>query len=112
MSPLLRVASFLIIFEKKLEDFMTTLPPPGVNKAPENSLESKVYAIVEKYSNYIPIMNDRYRLGYTLFKYMIGEGDPPDISVKGAKLSLEGISAKDLAQKINADLEELKKAEN
>lgn len=91
---------------------MTTLPPPGVNKAPEDSLESKVYAIVEKYSEYIPIMNERYRLGYTLFKYMTGEGDPPAVSVKGSKLTLKGITADDLAQKINVDLEELKKAEN
>ncbi len=33
---------------------MSTLPPPKVKKAPEDSLESKVYSMVETFKEYIP----------------------------------------------------------
>ncbi len=56
---------------------MTTLPPPSTQKFPENSLEKKVYEIVENLSQYIPIMNDRNRLAFNLYKFMQGKGIVP-----------------------------------
>ncbi len=86
---------------------MTTLPPPATNNFPEDSLEKKAYNIVEKYAEHIPIMNDRNRLGFNLFRYLSGEGDPPEISVKSSKIKLVGITEKELAEKLSADLKEL-----
>jgi len=83
---------------------MTTLPPPGTNFFPDDSLEKKVYNVVEKYAANIPIANDRSRLGFNLYRYLTGEGDPPDITVKNSKLKLEGISEKELAQKLANDI--------
>ncbi len=86
---------------------MTTLPPPSTKKFPEDSLEKKVYNIVEKYSENIPIPNDRNRLGFNLYRFMTGEGDPPEICVKTAKLKVEGISEEELAAKISEDLKQI-----
>ncbi len=86
---------------------MTTLPPPSTNFFPEDSLEKKVYNIVEKYAANIPISNDRNRLGFNLYRYMTGEGDSPDISVKTSKLKLEEITEKELAEKLTDDLKEI-----
>lgn len=83
---------------------MTTLPPPGTIKFPEASLEKKVYNIVEKFGEYIPITNDKNRLGYCLFKFVKGEGDPPKIALRSAKIKVEGISIDELASKIDVEL--------
>ncbi len=83
---------------------MTTLPPPSTNFFPAESLEKKVYSIVEKYSENIPIPNDRNRLGFNIFRFVTGEGDDPFISVKTSKLKLVGISEKELADKLSEDL--------
>ncbi|MGE5354135.1 MAG: hypothetical protein ACM3P0_18760 [Acidobacteriota bacterium] len=88
---------------------MTTLPPPSVKPFPEDSLEKQVYNIVEKYKENIPIMNDRNRLGYNLFKYMSGEGDSPEILVKSTKIKIVGMTKEELAQKLSADLKAVKK---
>ncbi len=88
---------------------MTTLPPPDTDFYPEDSLEKKVYTIVEKFKENIPIMNDRNRLGYNLFKFMNGEGDAPVILVKSAKIKIEGITKEELASKINGELSSLNK---
>jgi len=87
---------------------MSTLPPPSVKKSSEDSLESKVYTIVEGLKDYIPVMNDRNRLGFGLYKYMKGEGDKPEILVKTSKLNVKNISLDELAQKINSALSGLK----
>lgn len=87
---------------------MTTLPPPAVNPAPENSIEKQVYSIVDKYKEHLPIVNDRYRLGFTLFKFVKGEGDSPEILVKSTKIKLEGISEEEFAKKLAEELKNLK----
>ena len=87
---------------------MSTLPPPSIEPSPEDSLESKAYEIVEKLSQYIPIPNDRNRLGFNLYKYLKGEGDNPEIVVQNAKLKIEGITSPELADKIKAELEKIK----
>ena len=87
---------------------MTTLPPPKVKKAPEDSLESKVYSMVETFKEYIPTPNDRNRLSYCLFKYLNGEGDAPKILLKTSKINYEGISKEELAKKLDEELSKIK----
>jgi len=86
---------------------MTTLPPPGTKEFPETSLEKKVYAIAESFSQYIPIINDRNRLGYCLYKFVSGEGDPPKVLLRSAKIKVVGIPIDELAEKIDAELKKL-----
>jgi len=88
---------------------MSTLPPPATRQTPEDSLEKRVYEIVESFSKHLPIMNDRNRLGFSLYKYVMGEGDHPAILVKSTKVKIEGISAEELALKLAAEIEKLKK---
>ena len=87
---------------------MSTLPPPKTKEFPESSLEKKVYGIVSSLSTYLPVANDRNRLGFGLYKYMSGEGDPPEVLVKTSKLRLEGITFQDLAKIISQELEKIK----
>jgi hypothetical protein len=87
---------------------MSTLPPPKVKKAPEDSLESKVYTMVEMFKEYIPTPNDRNRLSYCLFKYLNGEGDTPIVLLKTSKINYEGISKDDLAKKLDEELAKIK----
>lgn len=87
---------------------MTTLPASQVKPAEGNSLEKKVYSLVDRYKEYLPIENDRYRLAFALYKYMTGEGDEPSITIKTNKLNLEGITQNELAEKLSVDLNDLK----
>jgi hypothetical protein len=88
---------------------MATLPPPGVQFFPEDSLEKRLYKIVEGLKEYLPIPNDRNRMGFCLYKYMTGEGDPPEVLVKSTKIKIEGITAEKLAQHISEELVEISK---
>jgi hypothetical protein len=88
---------------------MSTLPSPGTNKFPDDSIEKQVYKVIEDLSDYLPIMNDRNRLGYSLFKYVKGEGDIPLITLKNAKVKIEGISLEELSKKISVELEKIPK---
>ncbi|MDR3628214.1 MAG: hypothetical protein P4L45_15330 [Ignavibacteriaceae bacterium] len=88
---------------------MTTLPPPGTNNFPDDSIEKQVYTIIDNLSSYLPIMNDRNRLGYALFKFMQGEGDSPFITLKNAKVKIEGIELEALAEKISVELGKIPK---
>ncbi|MBU1095754.1 MAG: hypothetical protein CVV23_03490 [Ignavibacteriae bacterium HGW-Ignavibacteriae-2] len=83
---------------------MATLPAPGVNKAPENSIEKQVHNIVEKLNINIPLPNDRIRLGYGLYQYMLGQGDPPEILIKSTKIEIVGIAKGELAALLNEEL--------
>ncbi len=87
---------------------MTTLPPPKVKKAPADSLESKVYSLIENYREYIPITNDRNRFAYCMVKYLNGEGDAPVIALKTAKINVEKISLEYLAKKLDQELAKIK----
>lgn len=88
---------------------MSTLPPPAVNEFPPDSLEKQVYNLVDLFSEYLPVPNDRNRLSYSLFKYMTGEGDPALVSIKAAKVTLKGIAIEDLANKLEAGIQAIKK---
>ena len=87
---------------------MSTLPSPGTNKFPADSIEKKVYKIVEGLSEYIPITNDRNRLGFNLYKFVKGEGDEPEILVKTSKIKIVGIEPEKLAEKINSEIKKIK----
>lgn len=87
---------------------MSTLPPPDVEKFPENSLEKRIYNIVENMKDYLPVANDRNRLAFNLYKYVKGEGDNPEILVKTTKVQMINISEKELAAKLKSELEKIK----
>ncbi len=72
-----------------------------------SSFEKKVYNIVESFSENIPVTNDKNRLGYCLFKFMKGEGDPPKVALRSAKIKVVGTSIDELAQKIDAELKKI-----
>jgi hypothetical protein len=86
---------------------MTTLSPPGTKEFPETSLEKQVYNIVEAFAKYIPIVNDKNRLGFGLYKFMKGEGDPPKVLLKSTKIRINGITVDELAVKIDAELKKI-----
>jgi hypothetical protein len=87
---------------------MTALTPPKVIKFSADSPEKKVYGLVEKFKVFIPIQNDRYRLAFSLIKYLKGEGDEPLITVKTNKLKLTGITESELANKIEEELQKIR----
>ncbi len=91
---------------------MTSLSAPKTNNFDDNSIEKKVYNIVDALTEFIPIANDRNRLGFSLYKYMSGEGDKPEILVRTTKIKVVGISLDDLAQKISKEVLSIKKEEN
>ncbi|MFA5805586.1 MAG: hypothetical protein WC879_13190 [Melioribacteraceae bacterium] len=83
---------------------MTTLPPPATKVFPESSIEKKCYNLVEMFKENIPIMNDRNRLGYNLYKFMTGEGDSPEILVRSTKIKIEGMTKEELAKRLTEEL--------
>ncbi len=87
---------------------MSTLPPPNTKKFPESSQEKKAYNLVEQFAEYLPVANDRNRLGFGLYKYLEGEGDPPEVLLRSLKLKIEGITIDELAKKISDELERIK----
>ncbi len=86
---------------------MSKLPPPKTKDFPENSVEKKCYNIVKLFKDYLPIVNDRNRLAFGLYKFMTGEGDPPDILVQSSKLKIDDISPEELADKINEEVKKI-----
>ncbi len=86
---------------------MSTLPPPKTREFPESSQEKIAYNLVEQFAEYLPIANDRNRLGFGLYKYLEGEGDPPAVLLKSSKLNIEGITLDELAKKLSVELEKL-----
>lgn len=88
---------------------MSTLPPPATKKFPDDSVEAQVYKIVNDLKEYMPVDNDRNRLGFGLYKFVMGEGDHPKILLKTSQIRVEGISEEALADKIAAELVKVKK---
>ncbi|MCX7875021.1 MAG: hypothetical protein N2321_02515 [Melioribacteraceae bacterium] len=87
---------------------MTTLPPPAVKYFPEDSIEKRCYSFAESLKDYVPIANDRNRLAFNIYRYVIGEGDIPEVIVKNTKIKIEGISASELAKKIEEEVIKIK----
>lgn len=87
---------------------MTTKAPSAIKLFPEDSLEKKVYSMVENFKDNIPEPNERNRLAFALLGYLKGEGDEPLTTVKGNKLNLRNITKEELADKLKIELEKLK----
>ncbi|HOP51017.1 MAG TPA: hypothetical protein PK887_10390 [Ignavibacteriales bacterium] len=80
---------------------------PGIKEFPADSLEKKVYTLVEKYVNYIPYDADRYRLAFNLINYLNDKGDAPEILVKTTRVTFKGITPEEFAKILNEDLKSL-----
>jgi hypothetical protein len=87
---------------------MATKPASPVKLHPEDSIEKKAYNLVDSLKEFLPIENDRNRLGYGLVKYLNGEGDAPEVLLKSSKVSVEGIEYSELASKISDGLKNIK----
>ncbi len=87
---------------------MATLSPSNVKEFPESSIEKKVYNMVDSLEPYLPLMNDRNRLSFSLLNYLNGHGDPPAITVRNNKLTIKDISSADLVKMLEEKLAELK----
>ncbi len=86
---------------------MSLSSTPGDINTPAESIEKKVYSVVNDLTQYLPITNDRNRLGFDLYKYVIGEGDEPLVTIRNAKVKLQGISVEELAKLITYRLKSL-----
>jgi hypothetical protein len=86
---------------------MSTLPPPATQKFPEDSTEKKIYNLVERFAEYLPLPNDRNRLAFNLYKYVTGQGDKPEVIILNAKLNLKGISPEDFAVKLTEEIKKI-----
>ncbi len=95
------------IFKIKKRKTYGNITFSGKKKAHADSIEKKCYKIVGKFEEFIPVTNDRNRLGFCLVKYMQGEGDPPEVLVKSTKVQLEGIAGEELATKLNEELNKI-----
>ncbi len=87
---------------------MGTLPPPATEQTSNDKLEKKVYDVVDRLSEYLPIINDRNRLGFGLYKLMRGDGDNPAELVLNSKLTIQGIAQEELVKKIESEINKLK----
>ena len=87
---------------------MSSLTPDGTISQPEESIEKKIYNIVNNLNEYLPVTNDRNRLGFDLYKFVIGEGDEPLFTIKNAKVQVQGISIEELAKRISAEIAKVK----
>lgn len=87
---------------------MSTLPSSSVKDFPEDSIEKKVYKMVNTLEDKIPLMNDRNRLAFAILNYLKGNGDAPNITVRNNKLTLNNISETELAELIETKLIDIK----
>jgi len=87
---------------------MTTKAPSAVKLFPEDSLEKKVYSMIENFKDNIPEPNERNRLAFALLGYLKGEGDKPLTTVKSNKLNLKNITNEELADKLKNELDRIK----
>lgn len=85
---------------------MTTLPPDPVRPYPEDSIEKKAYKIAEELQPYLPIMNDRNRLGFNLYRHFKGEGDDIDTIVRTNKFTIENISTEEFIELLKNKVKE------
>jgi len=87
---------------------MSTKAASPVKNFSETTLEKKTYNLVESLKEYIPVENDRYRLGYGLVQFLNGDGDAPEILVKSTKIKIQGIEYSELAKKLSEGLKTIK----
>jgi hypothetical protein len=64
---------------------MTTKPPAKIIEEESSKPLKKIYTMVEELKDIIPVMNDRYRLGFCLNRYYTGEAGSIKEAVQSAK---------------------------
>jgi hypothetical protein len=87
---------------------MTSKAPAQVNKAAEDSLEAVAYKIAEQFST--REFNDNNRLGYHIYRYLMGTIPTIDeaVRVSGARLT-NGETIESVTEKVAQQLKELGK---
>ncbi len=87
---------------------MTTLPPSSIKKFSDNTPEKKAYNLADSLQNYLPLSADRNRLGFNLYRFLIGEGETIETIVKTGKFKLEGISREEFTKLLQTEVDKLK----
>lgn len=64
---------------------MTTKLPAKIKEEESSRPLKKIYNMVEELKDIIPVMNDRYRLGFCLNRYYTGESGSIKEAVQSAK---------------------------
>ncbi len=64
---------------------MTTKPPAKIKEADSSDPLKKIYSMVDELKDIIPVMNDRYRLGFCLNRFYTGESGSVKEAVQSAK---------------------------
>ncbi len=75
---------------------MTTKPPAKIKEEDSSKPLKKIYTMVEELKDIIPVMNDRYRLGFCLNRFYTGESGSIKEAVQSAKPFSCKISLKEL----------------
>lgn len=86
---------------------MTTKPPPKVKEEDSSSVIKKIYSIVNGLQDVIPVMNDRYRLGFCLNRYYDGLAGSIYEAIQSAKPWSCKIDLKELDKIITGKFKEL-----
>lgn len=80
---------------------MTTKPPPKIKQEQENSAVKKIYTMLEEFKDVLPVSNDRYRIGFCLYRYYTGEAGSVKEALSSAAPITCKIDLKELGEKIN-----------
>ena len=86
---------------------VTTKPPPKIKEEDNSSTVKKIYSIVDGLEDVIPVMNDRYRLGFCLSRYYEGLADSTYEAIQSAKPWSCKIDLKELDKIITEKFKEL-----
>jgi len=87
---------------------MTTLPPPHIKQFGNDTPEKKAYNLAASFENYLPLPNDRNRLGFNIYRNLIGEGETPEVIVKSGKYQLKGIDKEEFIKILKEEIAKLK----
>ncbi len=75
---------------------MTTKPPPKIKEESMSEPVKKIYAMTDELKDIIPIMNDRNRVGFCLYKYYNGEASSIKEALRSANPESCTIDRKEL----------------
>jgi hypothetical protein len=78
---------------------MTTKAPAKVKEANPSDPIKIIYNMVEELADDLPVTNDRYRLGFNLHKFLMGEANSIDEAVRTTRPETK-IDMKDLVKRV------------
>lgn len=87
---------------------MTTLPPPHIKQFGSDTPEKKAYNLAASFEKYLPLPNDRNRLGFNIYRNLIGEGETVEVIVNSGKYKLEGINKEEFIKILGDEIAKLK----